>query len=88
MTKQLVLDSAMVPSVFAKVLRVFSKSKPTGEYAIHTPTNAYYLRLWYGMIVDAAPVIRDQGFLKVHFKYLLDAIKKKDGSYELYSVHR
>lgn len=88
MTKQSILKSSEKPSVVARILSVLDRSKPTGEYTIETPNNGYWVRLNYGTVVDAAPVIRENNYLRTNYKFLLAAIKKREGSYELFSLTR
>ena len=84
--KLCIINSVTPNTVLARTIRAFSNSKPCGDFAIVTPGNQYWLRLHYGRIEDAAPVIRENGFLRAHFSYLLQAILKREGQYELYAL--
>jgi hypothetical protein len=86
MARQLLIDSEEKPARIAQIMRAFSAQKPSGQFAIKTAKNEYWVKLHYGTILDAAPVIRENGFLRCHLSYLLDAIQKREKWYELYRI--
>lgn len=89
MTKTTLLKTGaeLKPQLVQSVLGRLAKQKLTGEFAIETETNAYWLKLWCNKILDVAPVLRDK-FFKCDFRELLTAIGKNEGSYAFYSIQR
>ena len=64
----------------------YKTTRPTsGEFIVNTRRNSYWIKLRQGIVVDAAPVLREY-YLYREVCELLDGIYRRDGRYEVRKI--
>lgn len=79
----MLLRKDMRASEFARQLRALVKQKLTGDFKLRTLNNGYWIRLWYGSVVDCPPVLRDKGFLRKRLDYVVTSLAEGEKYVEL-----